>query len=188
MFPFFTLSLAWGILLALSGAFLSFSVIYTMMYGHESADHLCRLVTPSTVNILTLMLCDLQRHPAIAHFCLTFFYFRCKCCTYLTINNFSGCLLSGRMQPFQFLGVERLKPDLVHSLAFRDPVTKIVCRRTNDIAKILPRMTLWPGVVDAFHLGVNQVEILKVVALLHPGVCCERPPENHFFFLKVTGA
>ena len=92
------------------------------------------------------------------------------------------------MQPFQFLGVECLKPDLVHSLAFRHPATKIVCRRTDDITSILPRMTLGAGVVDAFHLGVDQVEVLKVVALLHPGVCCERPPENHFFFLKVTGA
>ena len=48
-------------------------------------------------------------------------------------------------------------------------------------------MTLGAGVVDAFHLGVDQVEILKAVALLHPGVCCERPPENQTVSSKVTG-
>ena len=145
-------------------------------------------MTSSTVNLHTLMLRALQRHPAIAHFGLTFIYFRCKCCTYLTINNFSGCLLSCRRQPFQFLGVECLKPDLVHSLAFRHPVTKIVCKRTDDIKGILPRMTLGAGVVDAFHLRVNQVEILKVVSLLHPGVCCERPPKNQTVFAKISSS
>ena len=55
--------------------------------------------------------------------------------------------------------------------------TDCECGRTNHIKQI-PRVTFGASVVHAVHPIVNQVEILKVVSLLHPGVCCERPPET----------
>ena len=90
--------------------------------------------------------------------------------------------------PQNILGIECLEPNLVHSLAFRNPATKIAWRLYQGFLprmfggeiffKKLPRVTLGASVVKSVQLGVSQVEILKVVALIHPGVCCERPPET----------
>ena len=38
-------------------------------------------------------------------------------------------------------------------------------------------MTFGSSVVDALHPWVDQIKVLKVVALLHPSVGGERPPE-----------